>query len=42
MNSDHVQRYHIRRDGVIFNIPSGEWVKFEDVKHLIMEEQNYE
>ena len=32
MNSDQVQRYHIRRDGVIFNIPSGEWVRYEDVE----------
>lgn len=32
MNSDHVQRYHIRQDGLITNVPSGEWVKYEDVE----------
>ena len=38
MNSDHVQRHHIRPDDLITNVPSGEWVKYEDVIHLIKED----
>ena len=32
MNSDHVQRYHIRQDGYITDVSNGEWVKYEDVE----------
>ena len=42
MNSDHVQRYHIRQDGFKTIEPNGEWVKYEDVKHLIKRWARYE
>ena len=35
MNNDHVQRYHIRRDGLISNYSNGNWVRYEDIKHLL-------
>ena len=35
MNSDHVQRYHIRQDGVITKTPDGKWVRFEEVELLL-------
>lgn len=38
MNSDHVQRYHILDNGYGTPMPKGKWVRYEDIKHLIMEE----
>ena len=35
MNSDHVQRYHIRKDGCISGVSSGEWIKVKDVKRYL-------
>jgi len=35
MNSDHVQRYHIRPDGYISGVSSGEWIKVKDIKQFL-------
>ena len=35
MNSDHVQRYHIRQDGLISKYSNGNWVRYEDIKELL-------
>ena len=42
MNSDHVQRYHIRQDGYIFGVSYGEWIKVRDVKQFTKCLQRYE
>lgn len=42
MNSDHVQRYHIRPDGYIFGVSSGEWIKVRDVKQSLKNLIRYE
>ena len=41
MNSDHVQRYHVRLDGYIYGVSSGEWVKVRDVKRLLKGLEEY-
>ena len=35
MNSDHVQRYHVRQDGFIYSVRDGEWVKVRDIKQFL-------
>ena len=38
MNSDHVQRYHVRQDGVITETPNGKWIMAEAVEKLFKED----